>query len=287
MTKWEKILKEVKDYQIEAQDTEGVDLWFRGQSDSNWGLESTLHRYVRNFIKELGFEFDESWAIKALWEQYKTLYWKYKSKAWHLLSESEKKEWGVIFSMRHHGVPTTLLDWTESFVYALYFANLGRNPKKDATIFILHPPRLNLKSVNQKHLIFLEDGLHEEAVINLNHYHPRLKRPGDKLPTIAVTPVLTNPKMIAQRSNFIICGNSFSSLEAEYSDSIKKIILPADTFNESEDFLNLHGVSHFTLFPDFHGLKEELMRELEQQVLMVKKKKKLDDLYLAISNETQ
>ncbi len=109
---------------------------------------------------------------------------------------------------------------------------------------------------------------------NLKLFHPGYEKPKEKLPTVAVTPVLTNRRMVAQRSTFIICGDSFKSLEKQYPDCKKKFILPADTYKDSLEYLDCNGVTRFGLFPDLHGLKEELDKELEDQIELIINKEK-------------
>lgn len=271
-----KIINDIYDYKKEILQNEGVDLWFRGQANTAWALESTLHRYTKEIFQKCGWTWNEEIAIKKKREQFKTLYRKYKAKAWHILPETERKEWPIIFSMRHHGIPTTLLDWTESLINAIYFANIERNPKNDAAVFVLHPPKLNKVSINKEYLIALEEQPKENDNPDLRSYHPHYSTRDRRLPTIAVTPVLTNRRMIAQRSTFMICGDSFISLEEQYPNYIKKFVLPADTYNDSLEYLDCNGITHFGLFPDLHGLKIELDKELEDQIeLIIKKEKKL------------
>jgi hypothetical protein len=195
---------------------------------------------------------------------FKSLYRKYKARAWHLLSRQEMSDWGVIFSMQHHGVPTRLLDWTKSFVCALYFAHYGRNPSDEAAIFVLDPENLNYSNFGYRGQLALGEDIGYE--IDVLSYHPGYESNNRPLDTIAVAPMLTNSRMLAQQSVFTLSGDPFQSLEEKYKDFILKIVLPADTYTDSQKFLDLVGIGHFGYFPDFEGLKNELIVDLEREV---------------------
>lgn len=267
--KFLEIISEIYNVKKDINQKEGVDVWFRGQADANWLLESTIHRYTREVFEKCKWEWDEENALKGLREQYKTLYRKFKAKAWNILPNEQKNEWAIIFSMRHYGIKTTLLDWTESLLFAIYFANYGRNPNVDSAIYVLNPVKLNENGIGEKHLVALEEQSQAQDKPNLKLYHPHYVKTQHRLPPIAVTPVLTNSRMIAQRATFVICGDSFESLEKQFPDCIKKFVLPADTYEDSQEYLNCNGVTHFGLFPDLYGLKEELDRELEEQIELI------------------
>jgi len=72
--------------------------------------------------------------------------------------------------------------------------------------------------------------------------------------------------MLAQQSAFTLSGDPFQPLEERYKDVVLKLVLPADTYDESASFLRLVAVSHFGYFPDFEGLRNELIEQLEKEV---------------------
>ena len=77
-------------------------LWYRGQANKDWTLLPGLFR-----SKEAGSLEDRAykeWVRRA-----------------DLIEKHEDKEWHHLFNMQHYGVPTRLLDWTESFAVAVGF----------------------------------------------------------------------------------------------------------------------------------------------------------------------
>jgi FRG domain-containing protein len=253
--KWLQILKRISQLQQEMTPN-GSAPWFRGQRDSAWKIHSTLHRHVKRQIDESAVPFSDSARKSFLRDEYKSLYRRFLSDAWPLLDARERSDWGVVFSMQHYGLPTRLLDWTESFICALYFAHLNRQPQDEAAIFVLDPSKLNKLSVQREGLINLDDDP-SPSIIKTNDWHPKYLTPDGDLSTIAVVPIYTNPRMIAQRAKFTISGDSFDPPEEHpaLKDAIEKIVLPPDTFDDVEAYLELNGIDAFNFFPDHEGLK--------------------------------
>lgn len=236
----------------------GSATWYRGHRRSEWKLVSTLHRYIERLTSDVADVSAEE-RRDLLREEAKTLYRRFKSEAWPLLKSAERSNWGVIFAMQHYRLPTRLLDWTESFACALFFAQMHRQPGDAAAVWVLDSAGLNSVSAGIAGLVALDEHA-GEGRIDVRGWHPRWVPPPHDLVTIAVSPIFTNPRMTAQRSAFTLTGDSFLPLDEEFGGrlvrdgQLAKIELPPDTFDEVEDYLRVAGLRAFTYFPDLEGL---------------------------------
>ncbi|WP_448140650.1 FRG domain-containing protein [Stenotrophomonas sepilia] len=97
--------------------------WYRGHAEKAWGLMPGYHRMKRPP--------PESVLIN-----------RFKQNANLLIAQRPKTNFEWLFLMQHYGVPTRLLDWTESPLTALYFSVVG-SPKRDGAIWVLDPVKLN------------------------------------------------------------------------------------------------------------------------------------------------
>ncbi len=121
----EEVLKKVQDLNNACRQ-KGSTAWYRGHRKSEWSLKSTLHRHVERLtvgLKNPGTYQEERDFLR---DEEKTLYRRFARKAWPLLSPIERADWGVLLTMQHYSLPTRLLDWTESFACALFFAQQCR-----------------------------------------------------------------------------------------------------------------------------------------------------------------
>jgi hypothetical protein len=100
--------------------------WYRGHSDASWSLTPG---YLR-----AGAVISES-----------TLMTRFKQSAAMLTQIAPQSDFDWLFVMQHYGVPTRLLDWSESPLVALYFAVEGATHETatDAALWCLKPSLLN------------------------------------------------------------------------------------------------------------------------------------------------
>jgi hypothetical protein len=217
---------------------------------------ASLHRRIEDQFKAFGDPSNFADKQKQLREEYKSAFYLFKTDALSLLEPKEWNYWGILFAMQHHRVPTRLLDWTESFACALFFAQFERNEGEDAAVFVLRADELNRVSTGHDGLIPIIEDPAAKTNVPIAEWLPTYLWPVEHPPlkTVAIVPHRTNLRMVAQRATFTICGDSFSPLEEEYSSCITKIRLPSSLYDDVEDFLEVVGVGPSTYFPDLEGL---------------------------------
>jgi len=130
----EKILNQVADIQRRFA-RNATSTWFRGHRNSSWELKSTLHRQIDESLRLI--KPPRPSERLYLRDEAKKLYSVFQADAWPLLRAEERSDWGVLFTMQHFSLPTRLLDWTESFTCALYFAQKDRQPNESAAVWVL------------------------------------------------------------------------------------------------------------------------------------------------------
>lgn len=121
----------------------GEPVWFRGQADYAFSLNPSLFRNEGHADHEREM-LDEFKHDALLWSEY-----------------SPVGEWAWMVLAQHYGLPTRLLDWSQSPLQALYFAVVD-HPDEDGALFVLHPKRLNRFAFGNafRFPVLLDDGDH-------------------------------------------------------------------------------------------------------------------------------
>lgn len=233
MPAWSDVYDEVTDTIAEF---DADVLFFRGHSDATWHLLPSLARGVSHQGVDLE----------------KIAYYDFVTRAGDLIKESASS-WSTLLSMQHHGVPTRLLDWSETFAVALYFALRGA--EADAAVWILDPFGLNGKTLDWRTLPRPTqlDGEYEEFFIEDDKPFPAS--------AVAISPLRHNPRIHRQRGGFTLHRDLTIPLEDSHANVLRRVVVPVSVHDEAWAFLKFAGVSEFALFPDLDGLSRELRRE--------------------------
>lgn len=158
--------------------------------------------------------------------------------------------------MRHEGVPTRLLDWTENIGTALFFA-LESPVIEDAHIWILNPYTLNKKSTDSETLADPEVDLPAYDETYANFCNSEAEFQCHELP-IAIYPRRTNERIFAQRGIFTIHGKSEFSIEHSCPECVERIDLPEVLIPKIRSLLKQFGINKYSVYPDFKGLGDHL-----------------------------
>lgn len=219
--------------------------WFRGQADDSWGLLPGIYRHNVNTYREREMLRD------------------FKLRATAFIQSPPRNDVELFFVMQHYGMPTRLLDWTESHLVALFFA-VDATSDTDAAVWVLAPGTLNRishTSVGDRvpmsdHDVFSEYTLDVDA----KQLNRRVKAP---LP-MAVRPPRSTERVVAQRGMFTIHGSEESPIEQHVDVSqpdplyLEKLTIAGDSKERIKKELFLAGISYSSLFPDLDGLSKEI-----------------------------
>lgn len=219
-------------------------IWYRGHSDGSFMLEPGFIRNLENLRAEKFLSREFIRRGSAYFSE---------------LQKDNYPRW--LFMMQHYGLPTRLLDWTESLSVALFFAFevVKANPP---CIYFLNPIELNRIAVNESAIP------HETADLAVHYCRQAFSFEDDEtvseLP-MGLVPHYFDQRLIAQRACFTVHGSSPLPLDyLLYSSKLdaNKILIKAQFNQESIGAIRkqistlLPGASQ--IYPDIGGLVSEL-----------------------------
>ena len=176
--------------------------------------------------------------------------------------------------MQHYGVPTRLLDWSESPLMALFFAvtsapyELGPSGKRlfksDASIWLLDPEQWNKQAIDLKSfpgcVLTTEDP-------NASSYKPIGDISMMKPFPIAIYGAHNSQRIVAQRGVFVCFGKDTRSMDSllEVEDfpaeALIRLLVKKSRLPHMQEALMRHGLTDSVVFPDLDGLAREIKRE--------------------------
>jgi len=238
---------------------------FRGHSDADWQLETTLGRRFRTAgIDPRAWPEQESRILRI-----------FKRKA-HLFLDHIPHELDVLHwlaTMQHHGAPTRLLDFSWSPYVAAFFALEFAD--RDAAIWAVNPAALRspislVVDGKKKSVKPFDLRLRREAMEDVDWNYRQNFLPNTHSFAILDEPNIMNQRTIAQSGTFIIPSTlnaPFDAIVGEYSnasDVLTKFILPTKKIRKAAMLaLYTMNVTQYTLFPGIDGLARSMGYELE------------------------
>lgn len=221
--------------------------WFRGHSRVEWKLIPLALRYKTR---------DQRDTALSLISEFKRVA---EIKLPRPPQQDEDLKWVQI--ARHFGLPTRLLDWTESATVALYFA--CEETDFDGIVFLLNPIELNRLSYPKKpHVLDANlDGREINRYLKLDTRY----RASGKIP-IAINPVWNSERLILQRGAFTLHGARFD-LSGKDIPSLVALPILRERKSAIRTELGRIGVDEMTVFPELEHSCRHLIRRarLENQ----------------------
>jgi hypothetical protein len=237
------VAKQLESWQ--AHSREVLEPVFRGQASVAWELVPALLR---------AGPFDKTFEDRLLRE--------FEQRARPFLRQSPHGRLQWMALAQHHGLPTRLLDWSESALVALFFAlqephvdlphvvhNVG-----DGCVWLLNRTELHARSGLPRHIVLLDAAEREwpENLVSLVE--------GERGGVVVFTPAHISSRMPVQKAAFTLFGSAPESLEALRDDRslLARLVVPRERARQLQRELTIAGITRATLFPDLDGIACEV-----------------------------
>lgn len=246
------VMRVVEDFQNTHETS-----WYRGVGNVEYSLKPTIFRHPK--LREIEKIHEIESSLASVFEQ----------RSPPFVSQSFKNVWEKMFFMQHYGIPTRLLDWTESPFIALYFAltacerTKAGKPKTDAALWMLDPVSWNRGALSD---ISFSGGILDPNREQVKSYSPEAELDERKNLPIMIYGTHNSPRIVAQRGMFALFGKSVDAMEKSFSENsfidgtLHKIVIDKEIRDSVAHSLFRKGISDSTIYPDLHGLSLELKR---------------------------
>lgn len=217
-------------------------VWYRGHGKQNWKLVPAYHRLKKGT--------SEIFLIN-----------KFRQNANLLVEQTPRSEFDWLFVMQHYGVPTRLLDWTESPLVALYFA-VTEQPRADGAVWILKPIDLNKQTTAKPEEVKYIPSFEDEALKNYSTISVEKGNLSGILP-VAVIATRNNQRIQAQLGVFTISHSTKTPIEdIGNRKHVTKYSIPAASKPKIKNDLRLLGFTKFQVFPELASIGENIREAL-------------------------
>lgn len=221
---------------------------YRGQSDSSWGLTSSLEREILK-----AFEADYSKLTQEIYTQIEKQHFENvkrnlsKKLIDQKLANNPYELWAI---GQHLGLKTPLIDWTRSFYVALFFAFEEDKDVEYRSIFKLIKPLLHIQEKLNNILCIFEP--------ETDYYHRLTAQQG----------LFTHWGIYPQIEDAISKLKSSLVDDQEKAEKIDRTFKKYNISNNLRDEIMIYlahiGISHETIYPDLDGAIKKSNIKLNQ-----------------------
>ncbi len=220
----------------------GLRLWYRGEEDAALTLIPSIQRSEKRLAAERFITNDFYIRAKQI-----------------LNNPPAKHNYaGWVSLMQHYGLPTRMLDWSQSPLIAVFFATEThlKMPDTDACVWVLVPGLFNKMEGFGDCIYPIDADTTQEMLLPAfkhNHHNPDLR---DRI--LACSSTEKDLRMYAQQSNFTV-HNSLQRLEDICDENmLYKIIIPSDRKKYFIDSLRVFGITEGSVYPDLDHISNDL-----------------------------
>lgn len=226
-------------------------LWFRGQKNAGWHLIPSIQRCNIDNVRER--ELTNDFRIRASRVMEKAP------------NKNDFPSW--MAHMQHHGLPTRMLDWSESPLIAAFFAldtKYEKEEVEDAAIWVLRPGKLNKSEINDEHIYPLDSGTAARMLQTaFKEKADRDKTDKDKEvedKILACYSVQNDLRMYSQQSCFTIHNTQRELTEIIDAENILyKYVIPAGARQHIRDELKILGITTKFIYPDLDHIVHDIL----------------------------
>lgn len=245
--------------------------WFRGQADVSWKLIPFIQREFKGLLSHPK-QFHEKERMYCNDFQH--------SASVFLENKPDLDDFPAWLTlMQHYGLPTRLLDWSQSALFALYFAIVNdtvlddpehKKQLPDGTVWLLDPLSLNTFAALEEpaYLYHME---HKNVRAVVRSAFRTTVDPGweeHQKTIVACYATLCDRRVANQQSAFTVHSTlkPLKDIATEWEEShpdrplLQRIIIPGPAKYHILDELYMSGITHRTVFPDLEHVARDIRR---------------------------
>lgn len=235
---------------------------FRGQSDASWHLESSLERAI-------GPAWSQERARK--FEEFSLLQFKSKFHLYDTENVQPQTKLSWLSLMQHYGIPTRLIDFTESPYIALYFALESCSPKTNSHIAIYAINYSALIEASLGHIRRMDGGFKEDMISAYLKRDSIFEDIIDRFSYDIVwitEPTVLNKRLDRQSGSFLLSGNRDVKIEAALNEmkytsvDVQKLVIPTTLYSNIYALLRKMNITAKSIYGDLFGLAQSIKTEM-------------------------